>query len=161
MKLSERIRATGELPPQLRRVGFTGSTVEEALIFLDQHPEIDHQLVERETPEPAFGRRERRPDQDRLRSALLEAYEGRCALTGCDVEALLDAAHLRGWREHNQVQDAVLLRVDLHRLMDAGLLSVGRDYGVSIAPEVGGEYRALDGKKMRLPKRRDLWPRVE
>ena len=45
-------------------------------------------------------------------------------------------------------------------LLDAGLLTIGRDYRINIAPEVGGEYRAFDGAALGLPKRRDLWPRV-
>ncbi len=30
-----------------------------------------------------------------FRTALLEAYSGRCAVTGCDAEAALEATHLR------------------------------------------------------------------
>jgi putative restriction endonuclease len=158
VKLSERIRATGEIPPQLRRVGFDGDSADEALAFLAARPEFDHDLIEREGEEPVFDERQRRTEQSRLRRDLLDAYDGRCAITGCDVPVLLDAAHLRGWRDHNTVQDAVLLRVDLHRLLDAGLLRIERDYRVRLAPEVGGDYRQFDGVALRLPRRRDLWP---
>ena len=39
-----------------------------------------------------------RQGQSAFRSALLEAYQGRCALTGCDATAALEAAHLRPYR---------------------------------------------------------------
>lgn len=47
----------------------------------------------------------------------------RCVVTGTDVKAVLDAAHLPGknWRTDNQAEDGVLLRTDLHRLLDRRL----------------------------------------
>lgn len=47
----------------------------------------------------------------------------RCVVTGCTVKAVLDAAHLPGkdWRSDNQAEDGVLLRADLHRLLDRRL----------------------------------------
>ena len=98
-----------------------------------------------------------RPEQERFRKDLLKAYHGRCAVTGCDIEQLLDAAHLRPWRGYNQVGDGILMRVDIHRLLDAGLLTIGRDYRV--ATQAHG-YENLDGIKLRLPKRRQDWPKL-
>ena len=37
----------------------------------------------------------RRRGQPEFRSALLEAYGGRCAISGCDAEAALEACHIR------------------------------------------------------------------
>jgi len=66
-----------------------------------------------------------RPDQASFRRALFERFDGRCALTGCAVPELLDAAHLPG-REwalgHNTADDGILLRADLHRALDTGLI---------------------------------------
>lgn len=47
----------------------------------------------------------------------------RCVVTGSTVKAVLDAAHLPGkdWRTDNQAEDGVLLRADLHRLLDCRL----------------------------------------
>lgn len=47
----------------------------------------------------------------------------RCVVTGTAVKAVLDAAHLPGkdWRTDNQEDDGVLLRADLHRLLDRRL----------------------------------------
>lgn len=47
----------------------------------------------------------------------------RCVVSGTDVKAVLDAAHLPGknWRTENDANDGVLIRTDLHRLLDCGL----------------------------------------
>jgi len=61
-----------------------------------------------------------------FRRALLSAYAGRCAVSGCDLADVLEAAHLipyRGEQTH-QVSDGLLLRADLHTLFDLGLMSV-------------------------------------
>ena len=73
---------------------------------------------------------ERRPRQDAFRQALLLAYEGRCAITGCDAEPALEAAHVADWRSENDAGAGILLRADLHKLFDAGLLVIGRGYTV-------------------------------
>lgn len=46
-----------------------------------------------------------------------------CVVTGCSVKEVLDAAHFPGkdWRTANQAEDGVLLRTDLHRLLDRRL----------------------------------------
>ena len=53
-----------------------------------------------------------RQGQSAFRAALLEAYHGRCAITGCDAAAVLEAAHLRPYRgpESNTVPNGLLLR---------------------------------------------------
>ena len=101
--------------------------------------------------------RERRPRQEAFRRALLIAYEGRCAITGCDVEAVLEAAHVADWRSENDAGAGILLRADLHRLFDDNLLVIGQDYTVIEVPSWYGE---LKGNKLRLPKNRLLWPRL-
>ncbi|SIT40076.1 hypothetical protein BN2476_230374 [Paraburkholderia piptadeniae] len=66
-----------------------------------------------------------RPEQVAFRRALFERFDGRCALTGCAVAELLDAAHLpgRNWAlGHNSANDGILLRADLHRALDTGLI---------------------------------------
>ena len=101
--------------------------------------------------------RERRPRQDAFRRALLLAYEGRCAINGCDVEPALEAAHVADWRSGNDAGAGILLRADLHRLFDDGLLVIDRDYTVIAVPPW---YRELEGVRLRLPKNRLQWPRL-
>ncbi len=57
----------------------------------------------------------RRQGQGRFRQQLLDAYDGRCCMTACDVEPVLEAAHISPYRgEHtNRVWNGLLLRADL------------------------------------------------
>ena len=94
-----------------------------------------------------------RPDQRRFRDRLMRAYGGRCAVTGCDAAELLDAAHLRPWRIGGE---GVLLRADLHRMIDSGLARIenGR-FRLSRPPSayVEAEYGKHDGARLRKPRR--------
>ena len=67
-----------------------------------------------------------RQGQPQFRKHLLAAYSGRCAVSGCDVEAVLEAAHIVPYQgsETNHIQNGLLLRADLHTLFDRGLMSV-------------------------------------
>jgi hypothetical protein len=65
--------------------------------------------------------------QQRLFRLLVgKRYGWRCPVSGSTVREVLDAAHLPGrdWRFHNQATDGVLLRADLHRLLDRGLATI-------------------------------------
>jgi hypothetical protein len=58
------------------------------------------------------------------------------------VKAVLDAAHLPGknWRHDNAADDGVLIRTDLHRLLDRGLAEL-RDGKFWLAESArAGEY---------------------
>ncbi len=90
-----------------------------------------------------------RPEQRRFRERLMRAYGGKCAVTGCDVPQLLDAAHLRPWRLGG---DGVLLRTDLHRLLDSGLARI-LDGRFRLSRPVEG-YEHYDGKRLGKPRRR-------
>lgn len=66
-----------------------------------------------------------RRGQPAFRAALLAAYGGRCAVTGCDVEAVLEAAHISPYSgpSSDHVCNGLLLRADIHTLFDSGLLA--------------------------------------
>ena len=102
--------------------------------------------------------REQRPRQEAFHRVLLRAYEGRCAITGCDVEPALEAVHVADWRSENDACAGILLRADLHRLLDDDLLVIDGDYTVIATPPW---YRELQDVRLRLPKHRRLWPRLQ
>jgi putative restriction endonuclease len=66
-----------------------------------------------------------RRGQSAFRAALLEAYRGRCAITGCDAVAALEGAHLLPYRgpHSNTVPNGLPLRADIHTLLDLQLLA--------------------------------------
>jgi hypothetical protein len=69
---------------------------------------------------------ELRMRQQIFRLRVGEHYGWKCPVSGATIRAVLDAAHLPGrdWRLHNGAGDGVLLRADLHRLLDRGLASI-------------------------------------
>lgn len=97
----------------------------------------------------------RRRGQPAFRAALLRAYRGRCAISGCAVEGVLEAAHIVPYLgpKTNAVSNGLLLRSDLHTLFDLGLLWVDPErFTVEIAESLeGSSYRQLRGRALRLP----------
>lgn len=96
-----------------------------------------------------------RRGQPAFRQTLLHAYGGRCAVTGCDVEAVLEAAHIVPYRgDHtNHVTNGLLLRADVHTLMDSGLFAIDpvERRGIVAAQLAGSEYETLSGSPLREP----------
>jgi len=70
-----------------------------------------------------------RQGQAEFRKELIEAYDGKCAITGYDIELALDAAHVRKYngKHTNMVQNGLLLRKDLHKLFDHGVIGIRPD----------------------------------
>jgi hypothetical protein len=97
-----------------------------------------------------------RRGQPEFRRKLIEAYEGRCAVTGCAERATLDAAHISPYRgkESNHVANGLLLRSDIHNLFDLGLLAIDPDtLTVIISPVVSEpQYTALGGTLLAEPR---------
>jgi putative restriction endonuclease len=88
-----------------------------------------------------------RRGQPGFRAALLEAYQGRCAITGCDAPAALEAAHLRPYRgpDSNDVTNGLLLRADIHTLLDLRLLALDPATRTIVISKLlaGTQYEAL------------------
>ena len=96
-----------------------------------------------------------RQGQSGFRAALMEAYQGRCAITGYDAAPALEGAHLRPYRgpESNTVTNGLLLRADIHTLFDLGLLApdpVSRNIVVSKLL-AGTQYEALSTSRLADP----------
>jgi hypothetical protein len=96
-----------------------------------------------------------RRGQQKFRKALIAAYEGRCAITGCPVTPILEAAHITPYLgpDTNSVTNGLLLRADLHTLWDLGLLAVDPEtYRVWVSPDIeDSTYQDLAGTALRLP----------
>lgn len=97
----------------------------------------------------------RRQGQPAFRRGLLKAYEGRCAITGCDFSGVLEAAHIYPYKggETNSLTNGLLLRADIHTLFDLGYISIDPDtFKVRLAPSLSvTAYSEVDGKVLRLP----------
>lgn len=95
----------------------------------------------------------RRRGQASFRDALLKAYGGACAITGCTLPAVLEAAHVHPYKgDHtNRVSNGLLLRADIHTLFDLGLIAIeSQTLIVRASPELAEtEYAVLDGQRLR------------
>jgi len=102
----------------------------------------------------------RRRGQAAFRSALLQAYGGRCAMTGCDVSDALEAAHIHPYfgPGSNTVSNGLLLRADIHTLFDLYLVAVNPDsLRIAVAPALRqSTYGELDGSALASPVSTDM-----
>jgi len=131
------------------------SEMHRAIVAAEQSGEFDPSNIE-DARRKTLAAIVRRQGQPAFRQALLAAYEGRCAVTGCAVPEALDAAHIVPYRgpETNNVTNGLLLRVDLHTLFDLGLIAVNEQkYTVLIGASLrNSDYARWTGKKLFLPK---------
>jgi hypothetical protein len=97
----------------------------------------------------------RRRGQPAFRQRLLAAYNGQCAITGCKLEAVLEAAHIVPYQgpETNHPHNGLLLRADLHTLFDLKLITIdAATMSVRISPQLAGScYEEYGGKRIHLP----------
>lgn len=103
-----------------------------------------------------------REGQPEFRKALLQAYDNCCAISGCDAIQALEAAHIYPYRgkQTNVTSNGLLLRADLHRLFDLGLIAINSiTMTVMVAPPLANStYQNLQGKKLRSPNDPDDAP---
>jgi hypothetical protein len=80
-----------------------------------------------------------RVGQDIYRAALLEYWQGRCAITGLAVPELLRASHAKPWKdcaddaERLDVYNGLLLAAHLDAAFDAGLIALAEDGQVIVS----------------------------
>jgi hypothetical protein len=104
--------------------------------------------------------------QPEFRRKLLEAYGGRCAVTGTAIERVLEAAHVKPYASEGEsrVSNGLLLRSDIHALFDAYLLSIDpKTYKIKVSNTLRDveEYWKLDGRDLFKPSSRGLYPNAE
>ena len=92
-----------------------------------------------------------RVGQDVFRSGLLEYWEGRCAISGLDIPALLCASHIKPWAECRtdaerlDIFNGLLLAPHLDALFDKGFITVTDVGKIDISPRLSHENRKLLG----------------
>ncbi len=107
-----------------------------------------------------------RRGQGAFRFMVMDAYGRRCAVTGERTLPALEAAHIRPYAElaAHDIRNGILLRSDVHRLYDAGLVTVKPDLTFRVSSAIDREYSngkiyyALDGKPVSVPDDPDCRP---
>lgn len=96
-----------------------------------------------------------RRGQTKFRQQLIDAYGGRCAITGCDATSALEAAHITPYKGQasNVSNNGLLLRADIHTLWDLGLIAVDpTNNTILLAQELQtSSYSSLQGQPIRQP----------
>ncbi len=153
--LYQRHEGSGPTKFILHRESNSGLKIAEVEAELEQQGEFD--------PEDVIDARKRtlasivrRQGQGTFRKKLLKAYSGQCAVTGCSIEALLEAAHIVPHLgvDTNVVSNGLLLRADIHTLFDLGLLWVDPDSFLVVMTDAlkESEYNSFEQKALTLPE---------
>ena len=90
-----------------------------------------------------------RRGQPEFRKALLSIFGGRCCITGCLIESVLEAAHIvpHATETNYSVTNGLLLRSDVHTLYDLNLIRIngyGKVFVSSVLKE--SEYSEYHGR---------------
>jgi putative restriction endonuclease len=117
--------------------------------------------------DPVLGKR--RIGQGTFRVALLQAYDRQCAVTRERAIPALEAAHIRPFAEvqTHYIRNGLLLRSDLHRLFDAGYITVTPELRVEASARMrddfndGENYMKLHGSQIWVPDRPEYRPDPE
>jgi hypothetical protein len=91
-----------------------------------------------------------------FRQLLLQAYEGKCAVTNFNATDTLEAAYIVPYRgkQTQHPSNGLLLRADIHTLFDVGKIAVDTGtMSMVIADDlVETNYRLLAGRPLRYPQ---------
>lgn len=104
--------------------------------------------------------------QGSFRILITDTYKRRCAVTGSKVLYVLDAAHIRPYKQggRHSPSNGILLRRDLHTLLDRGYITVTPDYRVEVSRRIkeefhnGKDYYAMHGSQLALPDKEVFRP---
>lgn len=93
--------------------------------------------------------------QGAFRNRVLELWNNRCALTGCDLLAVIRASHIVPWSEATNDErldrnNGLPLVATIDALFDAGLISFDDTGAVLFARKLGAEHRELISGREKL-----------
>lgn len=116
--------------------------------FFEQGVGLSESQLQVENSEDASPRyRERvlsrvRLGQGAFRVMITEAFQRKCAVTGERTLPVLEAAHIKPFSESgpSTISNGLLLRSDLHKLYDAGYLTVTPEYRLEVSPRLREDF---------------------
>ncbi|MBL7966894.1 MAG: HNH endonuclease [Prolixibacteraceae bacterium] len=108
-----------------------------------------------------------------FRKAVLEIYDGRCAISGMKLEfgnnfTMVDACHIVPFADAqgDTITNGIALSPTLHRAFDRGLVSVSNDYRVLVHPHLTDHFpdvgiRQFNRQELYLPQDSRFYPSPE
>lgn len=93
--------------------------------------------------------------QGRFRSRVMQAWDHRCAVTGCAREEMLRASHIKPWRDSTSAErldgnNGLLLTANLDALFDAWMLSFDPSGLLVLAPGISRQELGLQKAQTHL-----------
>lgn len=126
-----------------------------------------------EPPSPKYGSKyltKVRLGQGAFRVNITDAYKRRCAVSGEKTLPVLEAAHIKAYSESgpHHIANGLLLRADLHKLFDAGYMTITKERKVEISRKIkevfenGKDYYKYHGKDLLiLPEKEVNLPKIQ
>lgn len=114
--------------------------------YLYQSPDQEkNQLVLEDTEAPLYGlalQKKVRLGQSAFRVMVTDAYRRKCTISGEKTLPVLEAAHIKKYSESGPhlISNSLLLRSDIHKLFDAGYITITTDLKVEISKKIKEEY---------------------
>ena len=104
--------------------------------------ETDDLLSPSDDPERPIRIIRARLGQGAFRSLVTDAYYRKCAISGERTLPALEAAHIKPYAESgpNRTENGLLLRSDLHRLFDAGYVTVTPECRIEVSRRIKEEF---------------------
>jgi hypothetical protein len=100
-----------------------------------------------------------RPGANEFREIVLSEYDFKCAITGISTTEAIEVAHIVPYfgPESDELQNALPLRVDIHRLFDRGLIRVvydhsSRKFKTEVHDSIMSDYSSLVDRPLSVPK---------
>jgi putative restriction endonuclease len=133
--------------------------------YLYQNVDEEKSQLILEDSEPKYGKpvlKKVRLGQGAFRVLVTDAYERKCAISGEKTLPVLEAAHIKPYTESGPhfISNSLLLRSDLHKLFDAGYLTISSDHKIEVSRRIkeefenGREYYKFHGNSLtKLPNR--------
>ena len=101
-----------------------------------------------------------RLNQSEFRANVINAWGGRCAVTDCTITEVLEAAHIKGWKDCKLNDECIsqynglLLTPNLHALFDKGLISFDENGIILISDRLSQQNQAILGIKPNMKLRK-------
>lgn len=119
--------------------------------------------------EPRFGKEyvvRPRIGQGIFRSQIIQAYQGKCAITQEHTLPVLEAGHIRPYSQGgtHSISNGILMRSDFHTLFDLGYLTITPKYHLEVSPKIkehfsnGIRYKERHGTQILLPSEQGFHP---
>jgi len=141
-----------DVPERFQRFKYVEDNLE-LLSSTDSNSEFN--LIDWGDKEYKKVKRKERKGQGKFKVKLFDIYNCQCCITGETIDSALEAAHIQEYisEESNHPKNGLLLRVDFHRLFDAGLLAISNEYRVMVSNQLDSDYyQKFQGQYIFLPR---------